>query len=411
MWKSNSVTVCKYKINKMNKKIFSCILIMFFLTGCARSSSSSAKLVVRKDASNKILTISNETASSIGLKIETAEIKKVNFKLIFNGIVKEVPNKTFFVASPVNGRVSRVYVEPNQIISQSTQLAEISSQDVAELQFDINKELIDLEGEIEQARLELGLAKGNFERESKLYEDGITAKKDFLEAETRFKRAETNLQILEKKKESITELSEKRLSILGAHIDSPNTLAGFVEVRSPGGGIILKRLINPGEVVEKDKVLFEASDLKEVFVESQIYEKDFPKINLGEKVSFTTEACPNQIFNGEVNFISQLVDPQTRTIAVRAKIQNPAYKLKPETFGKMYISLDEKEALVINKESVQKVDNMDFVYVKTPEGYKEVETQLGKETDGHIEVLSGVKAGQNVVTQGSYWLKSELHSD
>ena len=219
------------------------------------------------------------------------------------------------------------------------------------------------------------------------------------------------MEILEKKKKSITELSEKRLAILGAHIDNPDTLAGFVEVRSPESGVILKRLINPGEVVEKDKVLFEASDLREVFVESQIYEKDFPKISLGEKITFTTEACPDSAFNGEINYIAQLVDPQTRTIAVRAKIKNQNYKLKPEMFGKMFITLPENEALVINREAVQKVDNKDFVYVKANNGYREVEVKLGKKTNGFVEIISGIKPGQIIVTQGSFWLKSELHTD
>ena len=188
-------------------------------------------------------------------------------------------------------------------------------------------------------------------------------------------------------------------------------MAGLTEIRSPGEAVILKRFVNPGEVVEKDKILFEASDLKEVFVESQIYEKDFPKISLGEKVSFITEASPNQVFYGKINYISQLVDPQTRTIAVRAKIQNSLYKLKPEMFGKMFISLQESESLVVSKETVQEVDNKNFIYIKTKGGFKEAEVKLGKETDGLVEVVKGIKPGEEIVTQGSFWLKSELHTD
>ena len=392
------------------KKIVCFFMMMSILTGCAKPSKSLVHTRSNKDTLEAIH-ISSETASSIGLKTEHIQRKKVNFQLKFNGIVKEVPSKTFFIASPVNGRVLKVLVEPNQITAKGEKLAEISSQDVAEVQFDVTKEEIDLEGEIEQAKLELNLAKNNYERKSKLFEDAITAKKDFLEAENHYKIAANNLEILEKKKKSITELAEKRLAILGSHINDVYSNSGLVEIRSPGSGIILKRAVNPGEVVEGDKVLFEASDLQEVFLESKIYEKDLPEISLGEKVVFTTESCPNQIFTGEISYIAQVADQETRTIAIRAKIKNPAYKLKPEMFGKMLITLSDKEALVINKEAVQKVDNQDVIYVKVENGFKEVKPKLGMETDGLIEVISGLKPGEEIATQGSFWLKAELHAD
>ena len=390
----------------MKKVIISNIIFILTLTGC--SLPYKKKITERKD-DNKIIYVSGETAGSIGLMTEVASIKKVNFQLKFNGIVKEVPNKSFLISSPVNGRVLKVLVEPNQVVSKGEELADISSQDVAELQFDISKEEIDIEGLVEQAKLELGLAKTSYERESKLYKDGITAKKDFLEAENRLKRAENNLDILERKKEAITDLSEKRLSILGAHTKSSQ--AGFAEIRSPGDSVILRRLINPGEVVEKDKALFEASDLREVLVESQIYEKDLPKVGLGKKVNFTSEACPNEIFNGEISYVAQVANPETRTIAVRAKIKNPGHKLKPEMFGKMFITLSEEDALVISKEAVQRVDNEAVIYVRHNKGFKEIKAKLGRETDGLIEIINGIKPHEEVATQGSYWLKSELHAD
>ena len=146
-------------------------------------------------------------------------------------------------------------------------------------------------------------------------------------------------------------------------------------------------------------------------MESKIYEKDLPIISLGKKVTFITEAIPKSVFHGEINYISQTVDPDTRTITVRAKIQNPGYKLKPEMYGKMFISLSDKTALVVDKESVQKVGDQKVVFVKSGFGFKETQIKPGKESDEIIEILSGLKPGQEVVTKGSFWLKSELHSD
>lgn len=389
-------------------KIFFCFLVFFLVTGC--TSHPNELLSSKKKNEFEVIEISNETASSIGLKTEVVEVKRVNFQLKFNGIVKEVPNKTFFIASPVSGRVLKVLVELNQKVFKGQKLAEISSQDVAELQFDVTKEEIDLEGDIEKAKLELDLAKNNYDREKKLYEDGITAKKDFLEADNRYRIASNNLEILEKKGKSVTELAEKRLAILGSHLNTSSN-SGLVEIMSPGNGIIIKRSINPGEVVEQDKVLFEASDLSEVLLESKVYEQNLPEVDLGEKVTFTTEGYQGEGFNGEISYIAQVADPETRTIAVRAKMKNPEHKLKPEMFGKMLISIEEKDALVVSRQAVQKVDNEDIVYVKYKNGFREVKPKLGRETDGLIEVVSGIKPGEEIVTQGSFWLKSQLHTD
>ena len=393
----------------MNKQlVVFCILLIIGSSACCISNTNNSQ---KKNENEIILKLSPETIESIGLKKERAIVKKVGFELKFNGIVKEVPNKTFFVASPVRGRIKNVFVNINQIVSRGQQLAEISSQDVAQLELDITKEQIDLQGNIEQAKLELELAKNSYERESELFQEGITPKKEFLEAENKYRIAQNNLLILEKKKESIETLAEKRLSILGAHLKDSLTDSGFVQVRSPGRGVILKRAVNSGEVVDENSVLFEASDLSEIFIESQIYEKDLSEISLGKKVTFTTEALPNSIFHGEINFISQTVEPQTRTIAIKAKILNPEFKLKPEMFGKMYINLSDKEALIVSKLAIQIVDNKHIAYVCTGDGFKEVSIQTGKETDGFIEIISGLKPNQEVVTQGSFWLKSELHTD
>ena len=400
-----------FTINQnMRSKFTFCLFILIFSSACTSLVPKSSS-IIKNRTSEELLELQEETAESIGLKTQIAKVEKINFSIKYNGTVKEIPNKTFFVSSPVNGKILTIFVEPNQAVKKNQKLAEITSQDVAQVQFDITKEQIDLDGEIEQAKLDLSLTESNFLRESKLFEDGITAKKDFLESDNKFKLAKSKLKILEKKKLSINELAEKRLNILGSYIVNASHNAGFVEIKSPVDGIILKRTVNPGEVVTEDQILFETSNLSEIYLESQAYQKDLPKKSLRKKVSFVTEASPHSSFYGEVNYIGQVIDPETRTFAVKAKIHNPSYKLKPGMFGKMFISTEEKEALVISKEAVQKVDNNDVVYIKTNGGYKEVKVKLGNKTDGLIEILSGLKPGEQVATKGSFWLRSELHTD
>ncbi len=392
----------------MKLKIYPLVILLFFLSGCCLGKKAINHAPIK---ARGIINVSKETAESIGLQTEVAQRKKVNFQLGFNGIVKAIPNKTFFIASPVKGRLVNVYVEPNDQITKSKLLCEIASQDVAELQLNINEKLIDLEGKIEEARLELSLAESTFNREQELFNNGITAKKEFLEAENNYKISKANLAILERSKQSLEKLAEKRLSIVGSHLDENIKDSGVVEIVAPNNGIILTRLINPGEVVDENKVLFEVSDLSEVFLESHVYEKDLSEVSLGEEVTFTTEASPSDVFHGTLSYISERVASETRTVTVRAKIRNPRHKLKPEMFGTMFIHSPKKETVVVNKSAIQRVDNQDVIYVKTPYGFKEVKVKIGKETDSVIEILNGLKPNEAVVTSGSFWLKSELHND
>ena len=387
-------------------KILILICLNFILSGCALNKNTS----LTKEDTSKIVNISKDAIKSIGMIVEKAEVKKVSFQLKYNGIVKIIPSKSFYVASPVRGKIVDVFIDQNQPVSKGEEIATISSQDIAELELDIVEKQIGLMGDVDQARLELSLAENNYNIEKELYENRITPKKDFLEAENRYKRALNYQEVLEKKQESFGMLSEKRLAILGADINDAGSKSGRTVVVAQQEGVILKRLVNPGEIVNENAVLFQASDLSEVFLESNIYEKDIAEVGPGEKVKFYAEAFPKTSFEGEISYISQTADPDTRTITVRAKIENPGNLLKPEMFGKMFIGLAPREMLVINKKAVQTVDDKSVVYIKVPNGFKEIEVVTGKESGKLVEVIKGLEPNEEVVTEGSFWLKSKLHS-
>ncbi|MBI2995225.1 MAG: lipoprotein [Candidatus Melainabacteria bacterium] len=94
------------------------LVLIFLLSSCSFSKDKSQ--IIRRKDTNNIVNISSEAIKNIGIMVEPAEIKKVNFHLRYNGIVKSIPSKTFYIASPVKGKILEVFVEPNQIINSST---------------------------------------------------------------------------------------------------------------------------------------------------------------------------------------------------------------------------------------------------------------------------------------------------
>ncbi len=382
--------------------------IIFILTSCTYQIKNPS--IKFRDDQSRIVQVSNKAMKSLGIKVEPANIKKVCFQLKYNGVIKTIPNKSFYVASPVKGKVAEVFVNPNETIRKGQRLAVISSQDIAELEINVAEKQIELKRDIKQAKLEVSLAETNYNIEKELFENRITPKKDFLEAENKFKRAQSYLEALEEEQGSFNSLSKKRLAILGAEVDETGSKSGYIDIVAQQHGIVLKRLINPGEIVDENTTLFELSDLSEIFLESNVYEKDIAEVELGEKVIFYSEAFPNNAFEGTISYIAQTADQNTRTIPVRVKIKNPANQLKPEMFGKVFINLSNKEVLAINKKALQKVDDKTVVYIEVPNGFKEVEVITGKESDSLVEIVNGLRPKQKVVTEGSFWLKSKLHN-
>lgn len=381
-------------------------ILLISTVGCLKQNTNLPQIIIEND---KAITIPIEAIKSIDLRVESVKVQNVSFDLLYNGVVKPIPNKTSYVASPVGGRVLNVFVDLNQFVNQGDKLAEISSHEVAKLQLDIVEKQINLNGELEQAKLELSLGETHYEREKGLFEQGIVAKKEFLDAENRYKRAKANLEILSKKKESITQVATKKLQIIGSTLENAISESGHVDIRAPQTGVVLKRLINPGEVVIENNALFEISDLRNIFLESNIYEQDLKEIMLGQEIVFYPQALPDLKFKGEISYIGHVTDPNTRTVPIRAKIENQDYRLKPEMFGKVVISLSEREAIAVNKKALQKVDEKYYVYVKKKKEYKEIEVKVGRGSGELVEITNGLKPNEKVVTKGSFWLKSKLH--
>ncbi len=383
------------------------ILILCVITLVSSSCHKLDTEELGEQDDTQIIKLNAEAVKSIGIQTETAEKKIVTFQLPYTGVVKTIPSKSFILMSPVHGAISRVYAEQNDWVTKGQVLLEITSQDVAELQYNLQEKDINLDTDVNQAQVEYDLALANYNREKELYDKGIVALKEIQEVEARLKRALSTLDSLKKQKQALLKAGTAKVNIFGASI---NDSSGLSKVRAPNDAIVIRRPINPGEVVAQNTLLFELADLSEVFLEANIYQKDLNEVQLHEKVLFTSEVYPDDYLQGVINYISPTIDPVTRTVTVRATIPNQTFKLKPEMFGKIFINMSEKEAFVVSKAALQEVDENNVVYLETEEGYKEVPVTIGRSNKDQVEILEGLQPGDKVVSTGSYWLKSKLHS-
>ena len=191
-----------------------------------------------------------------------------------------------------------------------------------------------------------------------------------------------------------------------ATIKTPNSSE---EIVSLVAGMITGVTIKQGQHADEVTSLFTISDLSIINANFDMYEKDMGNVKIGQKIKVTTIAYPEKIFSGKIVFISPRVDETSRTIKVRAEIDNQLYLLKFNMYVTGKIIINDGRFLSIPSKALQKVKDKQIVFVSN--GDKEFATKeivAGFEDNGYIQVLSGLKQGDKVAVEGSFLLKSEL---
>ena len=181
-----------------------------------------------------------------------------------------------------------------------------------------------------------------------------------------------------------------------------------VLIRADRSGVVTARRVAVGDYVEEGAPLFELMDLRKVWAILEAYEPDLPFIRVGNRVEITTPALPGRSFSGRIAFIDPLLNPQSRTVALRVELDNAGAAFKPQMFieGEVLGGTYTQTALVVPKTAVLWTGKRSVVYVKVPgasvPSFEFREIELGETTDKGIQVLSGLEPGEEVVVQGAF---------
>lgn len=181
-----------------------------------------------------------------------------------------------------------------------------------------------------------------------------------------------------------------------------------VTLYSPASGYVSEKNVVMGHKLMPGEVLLTVSDLSTVWAEADIYESDLPFIRVGMAVTLTLPYWPGKTFPGKISFLNPFLDPQTRTLKARLEVPNPGLLLKPEMYGDMTLSYDLGDKLTIPASAVMRTGAKNFAFVETgPTELMPVEVTLGGRSGDYIEVLSGPRAGDRVVTSANFLVDSE----
>jgi cobalt-zinc-cadmium efflux system membrane fusion protein len=299
------------------------------------------------------------------------------------------------IQAPLTGRVLEVLARPGDAVEPGRRLLVMESPDLGAAKSDYVKAASDAE----RAEQALRLAR-------ELFEVKAVPQKDVREAENDARKAVAERERLAARLRMLGTPAD-RLADVAARVDTSARL----DVTAPRSGIVVERNATPGQVVaygqsDTPLTLFVIADLARMWVLADVYEPDIPRVRRGQTVGVTLPCCPGDRFEGVVEYISDTVDRETRTIKVRAGVPNRGRALKAEMFVNVAIGTGSSRVLTVPQSAVHRENGQAFVLVETgPDAYARRAVRLGADFDGVVEVVDGVAAEDRVVGAGSLLLK------
>jgi cobalt-zinc-cadmium efflux system membrane fusion protein len=258
-----------------------------------------------------------------------------------------------------------------------------------------------------KAKADFELARSNYDREKKLFDRGVGAQKNSLATGAEFKVAEANLNAAEKKLHVLGFSEEQVKGIAETHQINP-----VITLFAPISGKIVQNNAVLGAMVDQSSEIMTILDPRLLWVDAEIYEKDIAKIRIGQSVEVSVPAYPGETFNGTICYVSDILKEDTRTITVRTEVENREYKLKPGMFATIKIYLNHlSDALVVPETAVLDDKDEKIVFIKREGKFFPQAVETGVKEKGFIEILSGLSEGDDIVTKGSYQLKSKLYDE
>jgi cobalt-zinc-cadmium efflux system membrane fusion protein len=341
-----------------------------------------------------VLHLTSEEVARTVIEVSPVARGQLRVPREFTATVQSNENELAEVTTLIRGRVVKVYVDVGQDVKKDTLLTLLHSTDLGVA-----------EGGYLKAAARLHEAQLAYERARDLHEHKAVSLAELQRREAEMKTARAEARE-----------TQNRLELLGVprqeidRLDRDHTIKADVPLRAPFDGRVIMRNITRGEVVETNQKLFTVADLSDVWVVGNVPEKDVQYIRKDQKVDVIVSAYPHAIFPGTITYISDVIDPATRTMRLRVTVPNPDRMLKPEMFAAVRVyAAPNPDALTISLAAVQNGPIGKMVFVRRGENDFAVRAvKLGMERGELVTVLDGVAEGEPVVTRGSFMLKSEM---
>lgn len=361
------------------------VSVLLVSAGCDKPAPEGSAASAANTA--ELFTIPQDQMSHV--QVLTVQPTTMTRSLRLTGAVAYNSFRTTPVITQVSGPVSRVVVVPGQRVKQGEPMLYVSSPDYSQLRTNYLK-----------AKDASALAQKALARAQDLYQHRAIAEQNLEQAQSAAVQASGDLAS-----------AQAALKVLG--ITDPDALASGppsfeVPLKAPIGGLVVEQDVAVGQLLQPGSTqCFMLSDTSTVWVLVNVYQKDLPYVRVGDRVAVQTDAYPD-VFHGRISYVAASLDPNTRTLQARIETPNPGEKLKKD----MYVVATVNAGTIPNAIGVPDAavlrdsENQPFVYAATSANqFGRRSVTLGESLNGQTEITGGLKAGDQVIGNGSLFVQ------
>jgi membrane fusion protein, heavy metal efflux system len=325
--------------------------------------------------------------SKVDLKVDTVHMQSTAGTLEIPGRVEADPAHLVHIYAPLSGRLMNLTLTPGQEVRKGQPIALLQSGDVAQARADFDK-----------ARIEVLRADRALDRGKLMVAHEVMSQADFQE-----------LTAVSAAAHAEQERARQRVHELGF---SENGTTDTTEVTSPISGTILDVNTASGEMqrsLETANGMATVANLDTIWVTGDLFERDLGAVHPHMPVDILFAAYPGETFHGTIANIGDSLDPSTHAVKVRVVLANPGHRLKPAMFATIRISQPAQPRIVVPLSAVLHVGNSTGVYIPTSSGkYDLRNVQTGATHGDQIEIVSGLRDGDRIVTEGAAFLREPV---
>ena len=340
-----------------------------------------------------LVRLTADQIKQFGIKTEVATAGVLELDITLPGELVLDADRVAHVVPRVSGVAKEVRKNLGDTVLENEVMAIVES-----------RELADSMADLLAARERLDLAENNFIREEKVWLKKISPEQDFIEARNRLAEARIDLNAAERKLHALG-FSSDFLSQLSAEL---HDVPIFYRITAPFHSTVIEKHISLGEVLSSEEAVFVVADLRSVWVNLDVQQKDLSLIRIGQKA---TIEVPNSNIRGEgrISFIEPVATSTNRTIHARVVLPNNDGRFRPGLFVNGRISVgDIKVPLMVPNEALILMEGDMCVFVKEGEGFRLRPVNIGRSNQKYSEIVSGLFTGEEYVFREPFILKSEL---
>ncbi len=355
------------------------------------------------------------------VRLEKGQMKKLNIKVAAldagsaRSVIKRPAtvkwdlDRVARVGPRIKAKVEEVLVDLGDRVKKGDPVMVMSSVELGRAK----AKFLTARARVASAKARLRTDRANYKRLRSLHEQKIASEAKMLESKA--KKEEARAEVREAKAK--VDAARETLRVLGMSKEAIQNIAAggkeplsFFRVRSPAAGVVQKRHVRIGQTIGANESPIHVVRTDRMWVMVNAYERDVPLLEKGKSVELTVRSLPGKTFHGKVDWISNKLDEKTRTLRLRAVVENPDGLLRAGMFGTaaFHTDADGGKAALAPPDAIQRIEGTPYVFVPGDEKgtFKPVKVTLGEDSKKWVEVLTGVKPGTKVVTQGAFNLKA-----